>query len=224
MDKGIDKLDDDFKRMIERFEEKDKHIDQCRNKINELEESIREELDKERNKIKNIKTQKTEHLIKLINDYGIKVFYNKDISKKLYEMWYNDCIGNSEINTVVSKILNDTLNFKLLFEFRGYKGVYDLGNMVKIMCVSISKEDKLEDILKNAEVCDKIFNTQLGINEDLYIDIFEDTLSEYGIYRIIKIEDNRYAIDRYSYGNNIVEEFDNMEEVFEYISKNLTYN
>lgn len=224
MDKGIDKLDDDFKRMIERFEEKDKHIDQCRNKIIELEESIREELDKERNKIENIKTQKTKYLIKLINDYGIKVFYNKDISKKLYEMWYNDCIGNSEINTVVSKILNDTLNFKLLFDFRGYKGVYDLGDMVKIMCVSISKEDKLEDILKNAEVCDKIFNTQLGINEDLYIDIFEDTLSEYGIYRIIKIEGNRYAIDRYSYGNNIVEEFDNMEEVFEYISKNLTYN
>lgn len=224
MVKGTDKVDDDFKRVIERFEEKDKYIDQCRNKIIELEESIREELVKERNKIENIKSQKTEYLIKLINDYGINVFYNKDISKKLYEMWYNDCIGNSEIDTVVSKTLNDTLNFKLLFEFRGYKGTYELGDIVKTMCVSISKEDKLDDILKNSEVCDKIFNTQLGINKDLYINISEDTLSEYGIYRIIKLEDNRYAIDRYSFGNNIVKEFDTMEEVFEYILKKLTYN
>lgn len=201
------------KDLIDKLECNNNLIKESGNKIDKLYEGIKESVAKEDNNIKALNVDTVNFIKKLVDELGLKLILNKEFIDILMtednEHYFKDYNLIKELN----KKIEDELEFKKLFTYRP--------NYLEIL---ISKEDIKDDVLKNAELCGRILESHKDIKSFNKIKIFEDSLSEYGIYTLVK-EGSQFKLVKEVCGIYFeLKEFETINEAFMYISEHLTYN
>lgn len=191
---------------------------------NKLKATIADDLNKLVSKWKSLRNKRSELAVEFIdNENLLNMLLDVETAKIIYELGWDNGSGVRDFEKTMDKHIKTPY---LSFGFGGWCVEEDY--TIRVPKLMVPPECNEDNLIECAEVLKKLFISYIELSgKDVFgVGIFEDTLSEYGVFNLgYDFRTDEYYVGKTVYGSfREISERASLMETLEYISENVFYS
>lgn len=218
----------DYTEFFKLSEELDAEKAEARGEIARLKETIARQVQEQLERIKTTEERRDKAVTELLSTISFADFADEKVARALYAAGWDDGNGSRGWREAVNKMLT-SMNCYLSAQSGGWmvdKNYTDPAVSYS-WAITVPRERNLDDEKLENTVnsgLKEVLRTATKIRPETYVNIMENTLSEFGIYKLVLVEDT-WAVVLTRYGSDsTLFQSDDLREVIKWMSRNCYYS